>query len=138
MEMNALQEFYQNGKSLPILREGKYDVVLKSTAYVANEANPNNSYIKVILETNEGRQISTNKFNRGFQIMIAHLKKQLGREDDEVIVQEFLKELIDNKTPLNVWVTIYTDPATKRSNTNINFLEPIEAQEVAIVDDEPM
>lgn len=138
MEMNALQEFYQNGKSLPILREGKYDVVLKSTAYVANETNPNNSYIKVILETNEGRQISTNKFNRGFQIMIAHLKKQLGREDDEVVVQEFLKELIDNKTPLNVWVTIYTDPNTKRSNTNINFLEPLEEQEVAVVDDEPM
>ncbi|MBQ7306901.1 MAG: hypothetical protein IJW82_00040 [Clostridia bacterium] len=138
MEMNALQEFYQNGKSLPILREGKYDVVLKSTAYVANETNPNNSYIKVILETNEGRQISTNKFNRGFQIMIAHLKKQLGREDKEVVVQEFLNELINNKTPLNIWVTIYTDPNTKRSNTNINFLEPLDEQEVAVVDDEPM
>lgn len=138
MEMNALQEFYQNGKSLPILREGKYDVVLKSTAYVANETNPNNSYIKVILETNEGRQISTNKFNRGFQIMIAHLKKQLGREDEEVVVQEFLNELINNKTPLNIWVTIYTDPNTKRSNTNINFLEPLDEQEVAVVDDEPM
>ena len=138
MEMNALQEFYQNGKSLPVLREGKYDVTLKSTAYVANEQNPNNSYIKVVLETDAGRQISTNKFNRGFQIMIAHLKKQLGLEDEEVVVQEFLTKLIEDKTSFNVWVTVYTDPNTKRSNTNINFLEPLEEQDVAVVDDEPM
>lgn len=136
MEMNDLLNYYQNGKSLPVLREGKYDVVLKATEFVANETNPNNSYIKVTLETTEGRTITTNKFDRGFKIMLAHLKKQLHREDEEVGVQDFLNELITNATPLNIWVTIYTDPNTLRSNTNINFLEPNKPQEVQVVDDE--
>lgn len=136
MEMNDLLNFYQNGKSLPILREGKYNVVLKGTELVVNETNPNNSYVKVTLQTTEGRTITTNKFDRGFRIMLSHLKKQLQREDEEVGVQEFLNELITNATPLNIWVTIYTDPETLRSNTNINFLEPNKPQDVQVIDDE--
>ena len=68
--------------------------------------------------------------------MLSHLKKQLQREDEEVVVQDFLNELIENKTQFNVWVTIYTDPNTLRSNTNINFLEPNKPQEVQVVEDE--
>jgi hypothetical protein len=136
MEMNDLLNFYKSGKSLPILREGKYDVVLKATELVENKTNPNNSYIKVTLVTSEGRTITTNKFDRGFRIMLSHLKKQLQREDEEVVVQDFLNELIENKTKFNVWVTIYTDPNTLRSNTNINFLEPNKPQEVQVVEDE--
>lgn len=131
-----LKEFFYNGVSKPVLKEGEYTVKLLKTEFVDHEQNP---YVKVTLKDVEtGREITTNKFDRGFQIMIAHLKKQLELEDEEIKVQDFLKELIDNETNFNIWVTIYTDAKTQRSNTNINFLKPLEqtTQQIEVVEDE--
>lgn len=131
-----LREFFYNGVSRPILKEGEYNVTLLKTEFIDHEKNP---YIKVTLKDVEtGREITTNKFDRGFQIMIAHLKKQLGLEDEEVKIQDFLKNLIEKETKFNIWITIYTDANTQRSNTNINFLKPLETttQTIQVVEDE--
>lgn len=138
--MNKLLELYEKGISKPVLKPGKYQVVLKKTEFVLNEKDENNSYIRVTMETTDEskREIQTNKFDRGFSIMISHLKKQLGREDEEVVIKDFLEDLIANNTQFNIWVTTYEDPNTMRKQTNINFLEPIEPKEVEVVNDEEL
>ena len=124
--MSDLLDFFRNGVSLPVLKDGKYEVTLKSVEYVNNEINPNNSYIRVKMEdTTSKREIFTNKFNGNFQIMISHLKKQLGREDEEIKVQDFLNGLINDKTEFSIWVETWTNEETSRSNLNINFLPPL-------------
>lgn len=131
-----LKDFFYNGVSKPVLKEGEYTVHLTKTEYVEHEQNP---YVRVYLvDANNEREITTNKFDRGFQIMIAHLKKQLGLEDEEIKVQDFLKDLIENETQFKIWITIYTDPTTQRSNTNINFLKPLEQSQTTaqVVEDE--
>lgn len=135
---NKLLELYEKGKSLPVLHPGKYEVTLKKIEFVLNEKDENNSYFRVTMETTDTakRAISTNKFDRGFQIMISHLKKQLGKEDEEVFIKAFLDDLIKKNTKFNIWVTTYEDPNTMRKQTNINFLEPIEPKKVEVVDDE--
>lgn len=130
----TLKDFFYNGTSKAVLKEGKYEVKLLNTEYIEHPQNP---YIKVTLqEIATNREITTNKFDRGFQIMIAHLKKQLQKEDQDVKVQEFLNDLIQQGTVFNIWVTIYTDSNTKRSTTNINFLEPLEPVQAAVQEDE--
>lgn len=131
-----LKDFFYNGVSRPILKEGEYNVKLLKTEFIDHAQNP---YVKVTLKDVEtGREITTNKFDRGFQIMIAHLKKQLGLEDEEVKVQDFLQDLIKKEVQFNIWITIYTDANTQRSNTNINFLKPLETttQTIQVVEDE--
>ena len=138
--MNKLLELYEKGVSKPVLKPGKYNVVLKKTEFVLNEKDENNSYIRVTMETTDEskREIQTNKFDRGFSIMISHLKKQLNREDEEVVIKDFLNELIENNTEFDIWVTTYEDPNTLRKQTNINFLEPIETKAVEVVEDEEL
>lgn len=138
--MSKLLELYNSGVSKPVLKPGKYNVILKKTEFVLNEKDENNSYIRITMETTDEskREIQTNKFDRGFPIMISHLKKQLGREDEEVVIKDFLNELITNETKFDIWVTTYEDPNTLRKQTNINFLEPIETKEVKVVEDEEL
>lgn len=138
--MSKLLDLYEKGISKPVLKPGKYKVVLKSTEFVLNEKDENNSYIRVTMETvnDPVREIQTNKFDRGFQIMISHLKKQLGKEDEEVVIKTFLDTLIEKEEQFNIWVTTYTDPNTLRTQTNINFLEPIETKKVEVVEDEEL
>lgn len=132
--MNELKNFFESGISLPVLKEGKYTVVLKDAVYTEH---PNNPYIKVsLLDTANNRVITTNKFDRGFRIMIAHLKKQLNLEDTSVQINEFLTKLKEEKIPFNIWVTTYTDPSTMKSNTNINFLEPLQTPAIQITEEE--
>lgn len=124
--MSNLLDFFKNGVSLPALKEGKYEVVLKSTEFVVNNNNPDNSYIRVTLQDiTNGREIITNKFEQGFKIMISHLKKQLSMEDEEVKVQDFLQDLITDETSFNIWITNYVSE-TQRTSINVNFLPPLE------------
>ena len=137
--MSDLLDFFKNGKSLPVLKEGKYEVTLKSAEFMENETNPNNSYIRITMEeTATKREIFTNKFNGNFQIMISHLKKQLGREDEEFMVQDFLKELIDTKKAFYIWVENWTDENTGRTNINVNFLPPLQKPVTTVEEDEEL
>ena len=122
----------------PALEEGVYEVKMLKHEYVANEKAP---YIKFTFEvltgTQKGRKLTDNRFEKGFGVMISHLRQQLGRENEEIVVQDFLNDLIKNETKFKIWVVKRTINNTPR--TNFNFLEPIkeETPNVTVVDDTP-
>ena len=60
--------------------------------------------------------------------MLAHLREQLHMENQELVIKDFLNDLIKNETVINIWVTRVTFEDGSRK-TNINFLEPIKKTE---------
>ena len=134
METNKLMEMYRTGTFQPALQEGKYEVKMLSHSYVANDKAP---YIKFEFEVIEtGRKLTENRFEKGFGVMVSHIRQQLGRENEAVQPFEFFNELIANKTPINIWVVKRVVNGYPR--TNFNFLEPIAEPVVntEVVDDE--
>lgn len=133
MDTNKLLAMYNNTFQ-PALQEGKYEVRMLSHEYVANDKAP---YIKFEFEVIEtGRKLTENRFEKGFGVMVSHIRQQLGRENEAVQPIEFFNELIANKTPINIWVVKRVVNGYPR--TNFNFLEPIPEQVVntEVVDDE--
>lgn len=132
MEANKLFEMY-NSTFQPALKEGVYQVKMVSHEYVANEKAP---YIKFTFETiDNGRKLTENRFEKGFGVMISHLRQQLGRQDEEIVVKDFLDELIAKQTPFNIWIVKRIVNGAPK--TNFNFLEPIEeaAPNTTVIDD---
>ena len=135
METNALLELYNNGKLAPALAEGKYEVVLKSHEAVQKE--DGKTFIKFVFkDVNSGRNITENRFEKGFGIMLSHIREQLHRENEEIVVKDVLDSLIQNQTRINIWVSRVVLPDGTRK-TNINFLEPLkkETPNTEVVDD---
>ncbi len=121
MNTNKLMEMY-NSTFQPALEEGVYEVKMLSHEYV--EKDQKTPYIKFTFEVlNSGRKLTENRFEKGFGVMISHLRQQLGRENEEIVVQDFLNELIANATPFKIWVVKRMVNGYPR--TNFNFLEPI-------------
>lgn len=132
MNTNKLMEMY-NSTFQPALAEGVYEVKMLSHEYVENEKAP---YIKFTFEVlDTGRKLTENRFEKGFGVMVSHLRQQLGRENEAIKPQEFFDELITNATPFKIWVVKRIVNGTPR--TNFNFLEPITdtAPNTAVVDD---
>lgn len=122
MEINNLLDLYNNGKLNPALTEGKYEVKLISHEAVQKK---DKTFIKFVFEDiHTGRKITENRFEKGFGIMLAHLREQLHMENQELVIKDFLNDLIKNETVINIWVTRVTFEDGSRK-TNINFLEPI-------------
>lgn len=120
----------------PILQEGEYAVQFASTSYVQHPTDATKDYLKVVTRVvNGGRQIVENKFSKGLPIMVSHIRKQLGRENERIeSLSGFLQELIDDQTEVKCWVTRPTLDSG-RTVTNINYLPPIEVEETEVVDD---
>ena len=123
MNTNKLMEMY-NSTFQPALAEGVYKVKMLSHEYVANDKAP---YIKLTFEVTEGtstgRKLTENRFEKGFGVMVSHLRQQLGKENEAVQPQEFFNDLIENETEFNIWVVKRVVNGYPR--TNFNFLEPI-------------
>ena len=133
MDTNKLLAMYNNTFQ-PALQEGKYKVRMLSHEYVANDKTP---YIKFEFEVIEtGRKLTENRWEKGFGVMVSHIRQQLGRENEAVQPIEFFNELIANKTPINIWVV--KRMVNGYPKTNFNFLEPIAEQVVntEVVNDE--
>lgn len=134
---NKLMEMYKNSTFQPALQEGEYKVRMVSHEYVEHASA---DYIKFAFEITEGaqkgRQLTENRFEKGFGVMVSHLRQQLGREDEAIQPIAFFNELIENKTEFTIWVT--KTVVNARQRTNFNFLEPIkeEAPNISVVDDE--
>lgn len=126
MNTTKLMEMY-NSTFQPALAEGTYKVKMLSHEYVANEKAP---YIKFTFEVLEGaskgRKLTENRFEKGFGVMVSHLRQQLNREDEAVQPIAFFNELIENETAFTIWVVKRTVNGYPR--TNFNFLEPIQEQ----------
>lgn len=135
MNTNKLMEMY-NSTFQPALAEGVYTVKMTKHEYVANEKAPYIKFEFEVLET--GRKLVENRFEKGFGVLVSHLRQQLGRENEAIKPQEFFNELINKETPFNIWVVKRTVNGAPR--TNFNFLEPLpeKAPNTAVVDDAPV
>lgn len=132
MDTNKLMSMY-NSTFQPALTEGLYVTKMLSHEYVENDKNP---YIKFTFEViDTGRKLIENRFERGFGVLVSHLRQQLGRENEAVEPKKFFDELIANQTPIKIWVVKRTVNGYPR--TNFNFLEPIKEEKpnTAVVDD---
>ena len=137
LNTNKLMDMYKTSTFQPALEVGKYKAKMKSHEYVAH---PKADYIKFTYEIIEGaqkgRELTDNRFEKGFGVMVSHLRQQLGREKEAVQPFEFFNELIEKGTELDIWVTKAV--VNGRQRTNFNFLEPIkeETPDISVVDDE--
>ena len=136
MNTTKLMEMYKSTFQ-PALAEGTYKVKMLSHEYVANEKAP---YIKFTFEVlsgaSKGRKLTENRFEKGFGVMVSHLRQQLNREDEAVQPIEFFNELITNETEFTIWVVKRTVNGYPR--TNFNFLEPIKEEKpnTTVVEDD--
>lgn len=120
MNTTKLFEMY-NSTFQPALEEGKYRVKMLSHEYVKNDKG---DYIKFTFEVlNSGRKLTENRFERGFGVMVSHLRQQLNRENEAVQPITFFNELISNATPFDIWVVKRT--VDGKPKTNMYFLEPL-------------
>lgn len=120
MNTNKLMEMY-NSTFQPALAEGAYTVKMLSHEFVTNEKGPYIKFQFEVLET--GRKLTENRFEKGFGVMVSHLRQQLGRENEAIQPQAFFDELIANQTPFKIWVVKRVINGAPR--TNFNFLEPL-------------
>ena len=120
MNTTKLMEMY-NSTFQPALAEGVYKVKMQSHEYVANDKG---DYIKFTFEVlDSGRKLTENRFEKGFGVMVSHLRQQLNRENEAIQPIDFFNELIAKETPFNIWVVKRVVNGYPR--TNFNFLEPI-------------
>ena len=126
MNTTKLMEMY-NSTFQPALAEGVYKVKMLSHEYVSHN---NGDYIKFVFEVTEGndkgRKLTENRFEKGFGVMVSHLRQQLGRENEAVQPIVFFNELINGKTEFNIWVIKRIVNGSPR--TNFNFIEPIKEE----------
>ena len=112
------------------IAEGKHTVTFKDFKYVENENNPDNSYIAILFNVDGKREYKRNFFFRDMSILLSHTRRQLGRENEDIIPGVYLQELIDAQTELNIWFS-YPVVATKsgpRRVQNISWMPPAEVQ----------
>ena len=111
------------------LAEGKHLVKLQSWKLVESTESPDKSYVRLELEVIEqpGRIINDNRFEKGLDIAISQLRKQLSiPADTQLTIKDFLNSLSKNSTQFAVWLstTPYpTNPA--QSYRNYNYLPPL-------------
>ena len=112
------------------IAEGKHTVTFKDFGCVENENNPDTSYIVIFFLTEGKREYKRNFFLRDMSILLSHTRRQLGRENEDIVPGVYLQELIDAQTELNIWFS-YPVVATKsgpRRVQNISWMPPAEVQ----------
>ena len=136
MNTTKLMEMYKSVFQ-PALAEGIYKVKMLSHEYVEHK---NGDYIKFTFEVLDGaakgRKLTENRFDKGFGVMVSHLRQQLKREDEAVQPIEFFNKLIENETEFKIWIVKRT--VNGYPKTNFNFLEPVKEDKpnTAVVEDE--
>ena len=127
--MNNLRDLMNNTFAGEIA-EGKHTVTFQDFRYVENENNPDNSYIAIIFNVDGKREYKRNFFLRDMSILLSHTRRQLGRENEDIVPGVYLQDLIDKQTELNIWFS-YPVVATKsgpRRVQNISWMPPAEVQ----------
>ena len=127
--MNNLRDLMNNTFAGEIA-EGKHTVTFKDFWYVENENNPDDSYIAILFNVDGKREYKRNFFLRDMSILLSHTRRQLGRENEDIVPGVYLQGLIDKQTELNIWFS-YPVVATKsgpRRVQNISWMPPAEVQ----------
>ena len=127
--MNNLKNLMNNTFAGEIA-EGKHTVTFQNFKYVENENNPDNSYIMILFNVDGKREYKRNFFLRDMSILLSHTRRQLGRENEDIVPGVYIQDLIDKQTELNIWFS-YPIVATKsgpRRVQNISWMPPAEVQ----------
>ena len=126
---NSLEDLMKNTFAGEIAA-GKHTAIIKHFQYVKNESNPDNSYILITFLIDNKREYKRNFFLRDMSILLSHTRRQLGRANEDIIPGLYLRELIEDKTELDIWFeypTVATRTGPKRVQ-NIAWLPPVSAE----------
>ena len=127
--MNNLRDLMNNTFAGEIA-EGKHTVTFKDFRYVENENNPDNSYIAILFNVDGKREYKRNFFLRDMSILLSHTRRQLGRENEDIVPGVYIQELIDKQTELNIWFSspVVATKSGPRRVQNISWMPPAEVQ----------
>ena len=119
------------------IEAGKHKAVITTMEFVDNAARPDYAYIKLSMLV-DGRPYARNMFERDMVIFLSHTRQQLGRQYEDIQPMNYLKELITNKTALDIWFsypTVTARDGSMKHVQNINWLEPMENNAQAPAED---
>lgn len=116
-----------NQPFLAEIAEGAHPATITNVVYNAHETDESKDYLKLDFQLDGKRPYSRNMFQRDMSIMLSHLRRQLGRADEDINPLAFLEELKTTQTSFNIWFS-YPTVATRsgaRRVQNVNFLAPL-------------
>ena len=87
------------------ITEGQHKAVLTSFEYKQHPSNESYDYIAMVFVIDGKREFKRNMFERDISIMLSQTRRQLNRASEDINPTEYLKDLIDNKTELEIWIT---------------------------------
>ena len=114
------------------LAEGAHEVSLKNWVYMAHATDPAKDYLAVTFTHNQG-DYKRNMFDKDVQIMISHLRRQLGKAQEAVVPTDFLNDLIADNTSFQIWISypVVTSAQGLKRVQNLNFLAPYDTMSEA-------
>ena len=87
------------------ITEGQHKAVLTSFEYKQHPSNESYDYIAMVFTIDGKREFKRNMFERDVSIMLSQTRRQLNRAAEDINPIEYLKDLINNKTELEIWIT---------------------------------
>ena len=87
------------------ITEGQHKAVLTAFEYKQHPSNEAYDYIAMVFIIDGKREFKRNMFERDISIMLSQTRRQLNRASEDINPTEYLKDLIDNKTELEIWIT---------------------------------
>ena len=87
------------------ITEGQHKAVLTAFEYKKHPSNEAYDYIAMVFIIDGKREFKRNMFERDISIMLSQTRRQLNRAAEDINPIEYLKDLIDNKTELDIWIT---------------------------------
>ena len=87
------------------ITEGQHKAVLTAFEYKQHPSNESYDYIAMVFVIDGKREFKRNMFERDISIMLSQTRRQLNRAAEDINPTEYLKDLIDNKTELEIWIT---------------------------------
>lgn len=123
-----------NEKVYPRLTDGKHKMILTgigTPVTTKKSTGEETQYIPIRLQVvATGRPVVTNIFADSFKgFFISPIQAQLDPNNEKewgITALEFINDLIENQTPLDVWVerVTYIGAQGERTTTNYTFFEP--------------
>ena len=84
---------------------GQHKAVLTAFEYKQHPSNESYDYIAMVFTIDGKREFKRNMFERDTSIMLSQTRRQLNRASEDINPTEYLKDLINNKTELEIWIT---------------------------------
>ena len=87
------------------IAEGQHKAVLASFEYKQHPSNEAYDYIAMVFTIDGKREFKRNMFERDISIMLSQTRRQLNRASEDINPTEYFKDLINNKTELDIWIS---------------------------------